>query len=226
MTRLSRDEVVHVARDMFRDRGYDGFSMGDLADRVGIKKASLYSRFSGKDELAQEALALTSRELAAFRDDRGDWLTSYRRLLERVALYLGSSKRCIGLHFVYGAQSEAVREATRQFFEGLVAQFTTVLSDGLTAEGARSLAEDSVASLEGATLWLSINNDDAPIFRMIESLVLTAAAIAERDGSALEVLSRYGTAERSGSVAEMKLATEVAQLEELLGLRNASSSKQ
>lgn len=225
MTRTSREDVVRTARNMFRDRGYDGFSMGDLANQVGIRKASLYSRFSGKDELAREALALTSRELAALRDDRGDWLSSYRRLLERVAEYLSTSKRCIGLHFVYGAPSEVVRDATRQFFEGLVSQFAEILSGGLAEEDARFLAEDSLAGLEGATLWLSLNGDNASVFRVIESLVLTAAAIAERDGAALEVLSRYGAAERSGSIAEIKLAETVAQLEELLGVTKASSGR-
>lgn len=225
MTRVSREEIVRTGRDMFRDRGYDGFSMGDLAERVGIKKASLYSRFSGKDELAQEALALTARELAALLDDRGNWLSSYRCLLERVASYLATSKRCVGMHFVYGSQSEVVREATRKFFEDLVIHIADILKGGLRPEEAVALAEDSLATLEGATLWLAMNSDAAPMTRMIESLVMTANAIAERDGAALEVLSRYGTAERAGSIAEMKLAAAVAQLEEMLGVKQQNPSE-
>ena len=49
-----------------------------------------------------------------------------------------------------------------------------------------------------------------------------AAVIGERNGGALDVLSCYGAAERLGSVAEIKLAETVSQLEQLLGVRKAT----
>ena len=50
-TRL--DAILEIATDLFKNRGYVGTSMRDLAEAVGIEAASLYSHADSKDELLQ-----------------------------------------------------------------------------------------------------------------------------------------------------------------------------
>jgi AcrR family transcriptional regulator len=49
--RLRKEEIVAEATRLFAERGYEGASMGDLAERVGLRKASLFHHFSSKDVL-------------------------------------------------------------------------------------------------------------------------------------------------------------------------------
>jgi AcrR family transcriptional regulator len=49
--RLRKDEIVAEATRLFAERGYEGASMGDLAERVGLRKASLFHHFPSKDIL-------------------------------------------------------------------------------------------------------------------------------------------------------------------------------
>lgn len=49
--RLRKEEIVAEATRLFAERGYEGASMGDLADRVGLRKASLFHHFPSKDVL-------------------------------------------------------------------------------------------------------------------------------------------------------------------------------
>ena len=56
------ENIVDEARELFRNRGYAGMSMQDLAERVGLKKPSLYTRFASKESLVPEVLALTLAE--------------------------------------------------------------------------------------------------------------------------------------------------------------------
>jgi AcrR family transcriptional regulator len=46
-----RDDVTREAARLFAERGYHGTSMGDLAEAVGVQKASLYSHTGSKQEL-------------------------------------------------------------------------------------------------------------------------------------------------------------------------------
>src|SRR5215467_907739 len=49
--RLRRDEILDEATRLFAERGYEGASMADLAERVGLRKASLFHHFPSKDVL-------------------------------------------------------------------------------------------------------------------------------------------------------------------------------
>lgn len=50
------DRVCEAAVAHFAIHGYDGASLNDIAASIGIRKASLYSHFSGKDALYLQVL--------------------------------------------------------------------------------------------------------------------------------------------------------------------------
>jgi AcrR family transcriptional regulator len=51
-----REELVRTAARLFAERGYHGTSMGDLADALGVQKASLYSLTESKQQLLSDAV--------------------------------------------------------------------------------------------------------------------------------------------------------------------------
>lgn len=46
-----RDTILDAATRLFAERGYEGASMADLAESVGLRKASLFHHFASKDAL-------------------------------------------------------------------------------------------------------------------------------------------------------------------------------
>ena len=48
---MTKPEIIHRSLTLFMEKGYDGASMSDIAQATGIKKASLYAHFSGKEEI-------------------------------------------------------------------------------------------------------------------------------------------------------------------------------
>lgn len=55
--RLRKEDIVAEATRLFAERGYEGASMGDLAERVGLRKASLFHHFPSKDVLYATVLS-------------------------------------------------------------------------------------------------------------------------------------------------------------------------
>ena len=51
-----RDELASTAARLFAERGFHGTSMGDLAEAMGVQKASLYSLTGSKQELLYRAM--------------------------------------------------------------------------------------------------------------------------------------------------------------------------
>lgn len=60
----TKEKVFEVALDLFAQKGYDAVSMREIAEAVGIKKASLYSHFSSKDELLETLFEYPMAKLA------------------------------------------------------------------------------------------------------------------------------------------------------------------
>lgn len=52
----TRQRVLDVAARQFRDRGYAGVSLRDIADEAGLKAGSLYYHFRSKDEIVATVL--------------------------------------------------------------------------------------------------------------------------------------------------------------------------
>lgn len=57
------DRILNAAEDLFAEKGYSATSLGDVADRVGIRSPSLYNHFKNKEALYE---AVLERLLADF----------------------------------------------------------------------------------------------------------------------------------------------------------------
>ncbi len=52
----TRERILHESLRLFAEKGYDGVSMREIASAVGVKAASLYAHFSGKEAIYQAIL--------------------------------------------------------------------------------------------------------------------------------------------------------------------------
>lgn len=133
----SRASLLAAARKLFSDHGFHGTSVGDIADRAGLRKPSLFHHFATKDALYRAvmldvvmevgaAIALGSstagtyaERLDAVNDALTDFLASRpeaARLLFREALEPGNVLREEGVAqslAVLGAAAEFLREGIR-----------------------------------------------------------------------------------------------------------------
>ena len=52
----TREQILEAALALFAVNGYEATSISQLADAVGIRKASLYSHFSNKQDILDTVL--------------------------------------------------------------------------------------------------------------------------------------------------------------------------
>ena len=48
---MNRSDIIQTAAQIFRQKGYHAASMQDIADAVGLQKASLYHHVAGKQDI-------------------------------------------------------------------------------------------------------------------------------------------------------------------------------
>jgi AcrR family transcriptional regulator len=81
----SRDRILEGAAALFREHGYQGTGMRELADRAGVAKATLYHHFPSKAALLYQIVQHTVDEATPrLREIAAEPLPASRRLREAV----------------------------------------------------------------------------------------------------------------------------------------------
>jgi TetR/AcrR family transcriptional regulator, transcriptional repressor for nem operon len=182
--KVARDEIVVAARELFREKGYAGASMQDLADSVGLKKASLYMRFPNKEALVPAVLEMLLEDTLFQAEPKTaavSGLVAYEALVGAIAANLSERKRCVGLHLAYGVNDDmpAAKGAVRDFFQSLHGRMSNILMEVMSEEDAKTVAADALARLEGATLFAAVFEDDSSMQRAVRACLADAKAAAE-----------------------------------------------
>ncbi|HSK81026.1 MAG TPA: TetR/AcrR family transcriptional regulator [Thermoanaerobaculia bacterium] len=116
----TRDLILDVAQELLQTRGFNAFSYQDIADRVGIRKASIHYHFPGKEELG---VAMVDR----FRRGGRAWA---RRLAAQ------------------GASPQEKLEAIFDYFRGIVLQGTKICAYGILSAEYNALPEGMRAGIQ------------------------------------------------------------------------------
>lgn len=95
MTKLTNtsEEILSCARALIVAGGYNGFSYADIADVVGIRKASIHHHFPNKVDLVK---ALVVRHHQATEEGLGNLRHAIPDALEQLRAYVKHWEKCIG----------------------------------------------------------------------------------------------------------------------------------
>ena len=86
-----RSELTRAAARLFAERGYHGTSIGDLAEALGVQKASLYHHFASKQDLLYETMRSGADAFHAGLDTVPDDL----RVADRIRLAMRAHLRVV-----------------------------------------------------------------------------------------------------------------------------------
>lgn len=126
----TRQRVLDVAARQFRERGYAGVSLREIADGAGLKAGSLYYHFRSKDEivatvleigvaLVQDAVGRAVEALPADASPRALIATAVRQHLQTFLAYSDYTTANVR---IFGQLPPAVRQANlpaRRRYEAL-----------------------------------------------------------------------------------------------------------
>jgi TetR/AcrR family transcriptional regulator, transcriptional repressor for nem operon len=154
------DQIVEVATAVVQTGGYNSFSYADIADAVGIRKASIHHHFPAKSDLGQEVARRYRQQFAGALDDielKTDdvvlRLERYADLYARQLSHHGRMCLCGMLAAEYATLPAGVQEEVRGFFDEQREWLARTLSgERRPHTEARRLADAFLAGLEGALL--------------------------------------------------------------------------
>jgi len=164
-----RDELATTAARLFAERGYHGTSMGDLAEAMGVQKASLYSLTASKEDLLYRAMREGAGAFHAGLDAIPEELPAVERIRLALRSHLGVVADQLDVATVFtrewryleGARREEILAERRRYEERLRGLFREGVESGeLRSDldvGAAALLVLSAANW--AYTWLTPGRD-------------------------------------------------------------------
>ncbi len=165
MTSDTKTALLDVAEHAARARGFDGFSYADLAQAVGIRKASIHYHFPTKAALSAALMERYHTTLETACDKiAAEYQTGSAQLLALIALYRGALNDgktlclCVALISSRESLSDEVIEKIRNFRAMMVKKIEAILTLGQqdrSISGITNPASEAravLALLEGAHL--------------------------------------------------------------------------
>ncbi|MBO1110369.1 TetR/AcrR family transcriptional regulator [Bordetella petrii] len=135
-TATTREQLLGHAQALIRQRGYNGFSYRDLADRVGVKTASIHYYFPCKDDLLIEAIDNYAAHVAGLVQGIDATLPAKERLDRYAALFEGGPTDQVCLCGMLAADFASLSDRARQSLQGFFCMHETWLAQ-VIADGQR-----------------------------------------------------------------------------------------
>ncbi len=170
------DELYDRLAEVFRTAGYEGASLGALAEAARLRRASLYHRFpDGKAQMAEAVLDRVGRLFEQFLEPMRtdpDTRAGVVRSAERIGeLYGGGLLSCVMDTLPLHGAPERVRRRAAEVAEMWVSTMADAARRGGRPEiEAREAAEDAFAWLEGGLVYGRLFGDGGPFQRALGRL--------------------------------------------------------
>lgn len=165
---MSSQRIKQAALILFAQRGYEGASLADIIEDVGIKKSSIYNHYKSKDDLFLSVYeSCVNEEIQVTKDFFNKHLTN-ETLLPTLKAYIEFHSHRIkhipSAHFLFRFiifpphhLQDALLEKSESYFEKLTAQFieslnTTKQFQAFTKEQATNFVNLYLVILQGIRL--------------------------------------------------------------------------
>lgn len=157
--KISQEKLITGFMDVFRKAGYDGASLGDLADASGLKKSSLYHRFpGGKEQMAMEVLNYVEiwvlKNLTQVLINDSDPRIRLDKALKNISeLYEDGNNGCILRALSMDSGLQSLNKKVNSIFDSWIKGFSKLARDfGHDRRTSIILSEDVLIKVQGSLL--------------------------------------------------------------------------
>jgi TetR/AcrR family transcriptional repressor of nem operon len=180
----TREQILQAARTLVQTKSYSGFGFQELAETVGIRKASVYYHFASKEVLGVALVVKAQKQITALYESNVDLpgIEQLRAFLAKIGSTIGVGRRmCPGAALTanWGSLPKDLKKSVLQLRDTYLQLLAAMVNAGrrdmtLKIDAAAAdevVAKSIVASFQGGILLARLSGDKADYDTVVESLI-------------------------------------------------------
>ncbi len=178
--------IIEKAAPIFNMHGYEGTSMSQLTQAIGMTKGAIYGNFRNKDEIAREAFEYN---FSAVRDRISAVVRTRKHACDKLIAFatfyidnyhrLAETGGCPLLNAAVDTDNTdlPIRSSVRQAIETWLDSVIQIVDEGMKKGEIREDVDSEefaslfVSSIEGGIMLARVTGDPAPLERSVNHLI-------------------------------------------------------
>lgn len=165
--KITKEEIIKIAVEVFRKQGYHKTSMKDLADACQLHKGSFYYYFKSKEDLMQEVLKAlhhyyNQKVFSIAYDEKLSARSRFIKMFkEQEPIITRGSTGCLfgNLTLETISVTSDFKERLKVFFSDWISAFQAIYQEKHDEVESLQLAQQSVMEIEGAIMMMRLYDD-------------------------------------------------------------------
>lgn len=165
----SADRIISESTSIFKNKGFNATTVGDIATATGLLKGSLYTHFASKEEILLEVIATV--ELKFFEYIQIKNSKKIYEILIRTADFFIEEEACLMANLLSENLPASAQTKVLAFFESWKEFLINSMDKTINTHSKNIFAEDVISLFEGSVIMMKVVKNPTPVNRCLNQLI-------------------------------------------------------
>ncbi|MGQ4638032.1 TetR/AcrR family transcriptional regulator [Acinetobacter junii] len=164
----SADRIILNSISVFRDKGFSGTTVGDIATATGILKGSLYAHFASKEDILLEVINKVESLFFEYIQIKSPG--NFDEILRKTADFFVQEESCLMANLLAESLPSSAQSRVIEFFKTWKSLLISAMDESIDPQSKNIFAEDVISLFEGTVIMMKVLKSPAPVNRCVEQL--------------------------------------------------------
>lgn len=165
----SADKIIANSISLFREKGFNGTSISDIATATGILKGSLYSHFASKEMILLEVIQKVETIFFDYIQLKAS--KNIEEILKRTADFFIEQESCLMATLLSESIPPMAHSRIIDFFQNWKENLLLALDENIEPDLKSLYTEDIITLFEGSVIMMKVVQKPDPIHRCLNQLI-------------------------------------------------------
>lgn len=165
----SADRIISNSISVFKEKGFNATTVGDIATATGLLKGSLYSHFASKESILLEVINRVESIFFEYIQIKNS--KEIHEILRKTADFFIQEESCLMANLLAESLPPSAQSRVVTFFKNWKSFLVEAMDESIDDQSKNIFAEDVISLFEGNVIMMKVLKSSDPVNRCLNQLI-------------------------------------------------------